>query len=324
MKTQNIFIVLIFLFISFFSCNEKCSTAPVINAGTDTIIFNAESVTLNAKTDAGSGSWKIVSGTDGVLADANSSHSLFSGSINNSYTLVWESTNDCGTSIDTLKIGFQSKLTVDQMVDSLVWIQQSCFRMKGTGVTIYFDPQAIKANSKPADYILITHSHGDHFAPGEIKKIATEKTVIYGPASCKYTGVCKEFITVLPGDIISVLPNLQIKAVAAYNIVRASWHPKAANNVGFVVTLDGVTVYHAGDTERIPEMKDIDCDIALLPLGQTYTMVSVADAAESAKDVKAEVAIPMHYGSAEGTAKDAETFKSLLEGQIKVVIKTRE
>jgi len=259
MKHLNIFFALFFLLITLLSGAEKCSTAPVISAGTDTI-----------------------------------------------------------------QIGFQSKLTVDQMVENLCWIQQSCFMMSGEGVTIYFDPQSIKAGSKPADFILITHNHGDHNSPGEIKKIANENTIIIGSASCKYTGVCKEFITVLPGDIKSVLPNLQIKAVPAYNIVKASLHPKAANNVGFVVTLDGVSVYHAGDTERIPEMKDIDCDVALLPLGQTYTMASVADAAESAKDVKAEVAIPMHYGGAEGKVADADTFKSLLDGQVKVVIKTKE
>jgi L-ascorbate metabolism protein UlaG (beta-lactamase superfamily) len=258
------------------------------------------------------------------MADARSPQTVFSGTLNNNYTLVWESSNDCGTSTDTLKVGFQSKLSVDQMVENLTWIQQSCFRMTGTGVTVYFDPQAIKTGAVPADVIFISHSHGDHFAPAEIKKIATANTLIYGPANCKYTGVCKEFITVLPGDTKSVLPNLQIKAVLAYNVVKTSWHPKAANNVGFVVTLDGVSVYHAGDTERIPEMKEIDCDIALLPLGQTYTMVSVADAAESAKDVKAEVAIPMHFGTAEGTLNDANNFKSLLEGQVRVVIKTKE
>lgn len=324
MRHQNIFIVLIFIAISLFSCTEKCSTAPVITAGTDTIIFNAESVTLNAKTDAETGLWKIISGDEGVLADANAAQTVFSGSLNNSYTLVWESSNDCGTSTDTLNVGFQSKLSVDQMVDSLVWIQQSCFRMKGKGVTVYFDPQAIKVNSKIADVIFISHNHSDHFAPAEIKKIANENTLIYGPANCKYNGVCKEFIPVLPGDTKIIFPNLKFKAVASYNIVKTSWHPKSANNVGFVVTLDGVTVYQAGDTERIPEMKDIDCDIALLPLGQTYTMVSVNDAAESAKDVKAVVAIPMHFGSAEGTLNDANTFKTLLEGQVKVVIKTRE
>ena len=217
-------------------------------------------------------------------------------------------------------MGMWSKLSVDQMVENLDWIQQSCFRMSGEGVTIYIDPNAIKANSKPADYIFITHGDDDHFSPAEIKKIATSNTLVYGSANCKYTGICKEFITVLPGEAVSILPNLSIQTIPAYN----SKHPKALQGLGYVINLDGVKVYHAGDTERTPEMKTIDCDIALLPLGQTYTMASVSEAAESAKDVKAEVAIPMHFGLWEGKTSDAETFKSLLEGQIKVVVKTRE
>jgi L-ascorbate metabolism protein UlaG (beta-lactamase superfamily) len=90
--------------------------------------------------------------------------------------------------------------------------------------------------------------------------------------------------------------------------------------VGYIVEIDGVKVYHAGDTERIPEMKNIDCDIALLPLGQTYTMNSVEEAAEAALDTGAEVAIPIHYGMYEGTKEDAEKFKELLDGKMKVVI----
>jgi len=323
MKTQNIFIIPFLLTVAFFSCTEKCTTAPVINAGADTILFNAESVSLNATTDADSGLWKIISGTDGVLADAHSAKSVFSGSLNNSYSLVWESSNDCGTSTDTVKVDFQSKVSVDQMVENMHWIQQSCFRIDGANATIYTDPQAIKANSKMADLILVSHSHGDHFSAGEIKKICNENTIVMGPADCKYSGTCKEFITILPGETRDLGGNVIVKAVPAYNIKKSA-HSKNSKWVGFVVTVDGVTFYHAGDTERIPEMKEFDCDIALLPLGQSYTMVSVADAAESAKDVKAEVAIPMHYGYAEGTAKDAETFKTLLEGIIKVVIKTKE
>jgi L-ascorbate metabolism protein UlaG (beta-lactamase superfamily) len=323
MKTQNIFILILFFTIAFFSCTEKCTTAPVISAGNDTIIFNAESITLNAKTDADSGLWKIISGDEGVLADAHSSKSVFSGSINNKYKLLWESSNDCGTSTDTMNVGFQSHVTVDQMVENIHWIQQSCFRIDGLSKTVYTDPQAIKANSKIADLIVITHSHGDHFSAVDIKRICNENTIVMGPADCKYTGTCKEFITILPGETRDLGGNLIVKAVPAYNIVK-TMHPKSNKWVGYVVTIDGVTFYHAGDTERIPEMKDIDCDIAMLPLGQVYTMVSVADAAESAKDVKAEVAIPMHYGSAEGKAADADTFKSLLDGQIKVVIKTKE
>jgi len=307
MRIQILPSILFFFVVALSSCNEKCTNPPVVKAGNDTIVYNA-----------------ITSGEGGVLEDATLNNSKFTGLMNHDYSLAWKSENDCGVSISTQNVSFKSIYTVNQMVDSLVWITNSCFRMKGTGVTVYIDPQGIKAGTKMADVILITHSHGDHFSTADIKRIANENTLIYGPASCKYSGVCKEFITVLPGDSKSILPNLQIKAVSAYNIVRTSLHPKSANNVGFVVTLDGVSVYHAGDTERIPEMKEIDCDIALLPLGQTYTMVSLADAAESAKDVKAEVAIPMHFGGGEGTANDANTFKTLLDGQINVVIKTKE
>jgi L-ascorbate metabolism protein UlaG (beta-lactamase superfamily) len=324
MKLQNILIVIILLGVLLYSCTEKCSTAPVINAGTDTIVYNATSLTLNAKTEAESGLWKLIMGSDGVLSDVNSKQTVFSGSLNNSYTLVWESTNDCGTSTDTLKVEFQSHRSVDQMIDQIVWTFQSGFRINGTCATIYFDPVTIKENSKPADVILISHPHGDHFSPADIKKIANENTVVIGPADCKYSGICKEYISILPGETKNLSKNISVRAVPAYNIVKSTWHPKKSNWVGFVVTIDGVSIYHAGDTERVPEMKDFDCDIALLPLGQTYTMTSVADAAESAKDVKAEVAIPMHYGYAEGKASDAELFKTLLEGQVKVVVKTKE
>jgi L-ascorbate metabolism protein UlaG (beta-lactamase superfamily) len=323
MKQQNIFIVLIFLSAGIFSCAEKCSTAPVINAGRDTIVFNAESITLNAKTDAESGLWKIISGNDGVLANANSPQSVFSGSLNSSYSLVWESSNDCGTSTDTLKVGFQSHLTVDQMVEKIFWTTNSSFRVEASRAKFYFDPQGIKT-SNPVNFVFVTHSHSDHNSKADIQKLSDANTIVVGPADCKFTGTCKEFISILPGETKDLGDNITVKAVPAYNIVKSSNHPKTKNWVGFIVTIDGVSIYHAGDTERIPEMKEIDCDIALLPLGQTYTMVSVADAAESAKDVKAEVAIPMHYPNNEGKLSDADTFKSLLEGKVKVVIKTRE
>jgi L-ascorbate metabolism protein UlaG (beta-lactamase superfamily) len=94
--------------------------------------------------------------------------------------------------------------------------------------------------------------------------------------------------------------------------------------VGYIVKVEGVRIYHAGDTERIPEMKKITADIILVPLGQTYTMNSVKDAADSAIDVKASIAIPMHYGQYEGKDSDAVKFAELLKGKIKVIIKERE
>jgi L-ascorbate metabolism protein UlaG (beta-lactamase superfamily) len=320
MKTQNLLSLLFFISVVLSSCGEKCVNAPVILAGNDTIIYNTESITLKASTDADAGHWTIVSGDQGVLEEATSPKTLFSGALNNSYTLVWSSENKCGISTDTIKVSFLSQYTVTQMVDSIVWIQQSCFRIKGAQLTVYTDPQAIKTGAPMADVILITHSDGDHFSVADIKKIANEKTVVYGPADCKYTGTCKEFITVKPGDSKNINPGFSFKAVSAYN----SKHPQANNFVGYVFTLNGVIIYHAGDTKRIPEMKDITCNIAMMPLGQTYTMSSVQEAVDAVKDVKASVAIPMHYGLYEGKASDAVLFSDLLAGFAEVVIKTRE
>jgi L-ascorbate metabolism protein UlaG (beta-lactamase superfamily) len=114
--------------------------------------------------------------------------------------------------------------------------------------------------------------------------------------------------------------NIQIEAVPAYNIVKTNYHPKEKKYVGYIITVEGVRIYHAGDTERIPEMKEFTCDIVLLPLGQTYTMNTVEEAAEAALDVKAKFAIPIHYGMYEGKMEDAIKFAELLKDKIQVVI----
>ncbi|MGC8824880.1 MAG: MBL fold metallo-hydrolase [Bacteroidales bacterium] len=213
--------------------------------------------------------------------------------------------------------------TAQNIADSLHWIKQSCFKIQVLGKTIYFDPLGIN-NTDSADFILITHPHGDHFSPADIAKISTAKTKIYGPKECRYTGTCKEFVEVAPGQTIELAPNISITTVPAYNVVKTNFHPKEKQWVGYLLKLGNIVVYHAGDTERIPEMKNFTANIALLPLGQTYTMNSVEEAADAARDVKAEIAIPMHWGAYEGTAADAQKFKSLLEKEMVVIIKTTE
>ena len=103
-----------------------------------------------------------------------------------------------------------------------------------------------------------------------------------------------------------------IQTVPAYNIVK-NFHKKESDYLGYIINFDGIKVYHTGDTERISEMKEVDCDIILLPLGQTYTMNSVEEAAEAVKDTKAIIAIPIHYGLYEGTLEDALKFMAILE-----------
>jgi L-ascorbate metabolism protein UlaG (beta-lactamase superfamily) len=211
---------------------------------------------------------------------------------------------------------------INSLVKNIHWIEQSCFKIDGFKCKIYTDPLSIK-QTDVANIILVSHNHGDHFSPADIDKITGRNTILIAPADCEYTGKAKR-ISLKPGEEYIANKCVKIKAVPAYNITKTQYHPQSNNWVGYLITINGVTIYHAGDTERIPEMKDINCDIAMLPLGQTYTMNSLSDAVESAKDVKAKVAIPMHFNFYEGTLEDAQSFKELLKGSVKVVIKTKE
>lgn len=300
----------------------NCTLAPVVSVGNDTTVFNSTSLNLNAITKADSGRWTILSGTDGIIENPTLSNSQFTGTLNSSYQLKWISYNACGNNSDTMEVKFKSEKSPNEMVNNLHWLGQADFRIETAGSVIYID-HTKNVVDKPADVVLITHSHGDHFSTSAIAKVATQNTIVIGPADCKYNGICKEFITLLPGEEYAVNEFINIKAVNAYNVVKSN-HSKSKNWVGYLISSEGVTTYHAGDTERIPEMKNFTCDIALMPLGQTYTMNSVDEAVEATKDVQAKIAIPMHYGLYEGKAEDATSYKAKLEGITEVIIKTIE
>ncbi|RPH31671.1 MAG: MBL fold metallo-hydrolase [Bacteroidales bacterium] len=210
---------------------------------------------------------------------------------------------------------------IEALADSIQWFGQASVKIQYLGKTIYIDPFNLK-ESDQADLILITHPHFDHYSEEDIKKIATPETVIFCPTelveSANKLGVAKVYGVVAGFE--TEWKGISIKAVPAYNIVKFDKHPKERGWVGFILTLGHIRIYHAGDTERIPEMKHIRCDIILLPLGQTYTMNTVEDAANAALDTNASIAIPIHYGLYEGKRQDAEQFKSLLMGKIEVII----
>jgi L-ascorbate metabolism protein UlaG (beta-lactamase superfamily) len=195
------------------------------------------------------------------------------------------------------------------------------------GPIIYIDPVLLPATTPAdADFILITHNHGDHQEIASINRVRKPTTVIYSsppgvPAlmsNAALAGVTINAVT--PGQKFTI-GGVEVETVPMYNVVRNS-HPRAMNFVGYVVNVGGVRVYAAGDTERFPEMKTFSTDIALLPLGQTFTMVSVQDAADAALDLRARIAIPYHYGRGEGTVADAATFASLLSGRMQVMANT--
>jgi L-ascorbate metabolism protein UlaG (beta-lactamase superfamily) len=210
---------------------------------------------------------------------------------------------------------------VEALAESIQWFGQAAIKIQYAGKIIYIDPYVLKSNDK-ADLVLITHPHFDHFSEGDIKRVASEETTFYCPNELvdkiknlgydRVIGVAPEFESEWRGIII--------KAVPAYNITKTDKHPKEKKWVGYLLSFGHVTVYHTGDTERIPEMKDINCDIILLPLGHTYTMNSINDAVKTVIDTNASVAIPIHYGMYEGKAEDAENFKKLLEEKVEVII----
>jgi L-ascorbate metabolism protein UlaG (beta-lactamase superfamily) len=203
-------------------------------------------------------------------------------------------------------------------------IAHDTFRIAGSR-RIYVDPFKV-AKSDEADIVLITHEHFDHLSMEDLNKVCTPATTIVASSNCR-KGLAdvkvKEKRFLDPGGKTKV-GDVEIEAVAAYNITKFRepghvFHPKEYGGVGFVVKLDGTTVYHAGDTDHIPEMKSVRCDIALLPVSGTYVMTA-EEAAAAAADVNPKFAVPMHYGAIVGGEEDAKKFKSLVKNCEVVII----
>jgi len=192
---------------------------------------------------------------------------------------------------------------------------QSSFRIAGAGITVYVDPHRMSDMPAKADIVLITHEHFDHMDPDAINAVAKEDTVIVANAPCARQLQGKVEGRLLPIEEGGSLTEkgVSIKAVAGYN----SYHPRGFN-VGFLFKVDDLTIYHGGDTNRVPEMITWGAiDVALIPIGGTYTM-DEEEGAQAVRDMKPIVAIPMHYGYA--TGGDPQKFASLVGEAAQVVI----
>ncbi len=210
------------------------------------------------------------------------------------------------------------------MTDNIRVFKHNSICIESKKGMIYIDPFEMDNSPKDAAYILITHDHYDHFSPEAIEKVANKNTVLVVPEKMKskaaeVAAVVGKIEYVNPGASYEV-EGLQFETVAAYNILKP-FHPKSAGWVGYIISVDGKRIYVAGDTDATKEAKAVNCDIALVPVGGTYTM-DAKKAAELINTIAPEVAIPVHYGLITGTSKNAgEEFSRLVKSPVKVEVR---
>jgi L-ascorbate metabolism protein UlaG (beta-lactamase superfamily) len=194
------------------------------------------------------------------------------------------------------------------MLARFTWFRQAAFRWADEERTIYLDPWGTPRDAPPADLIMITHAHFDHFQPEEIERLSTPATKVVAPHD-----VARE----LGGDVTGVAPGethevagLRFTTVPAYNTREEalSFHPKAKRWVGYVLELQGRTYYHAGDTDHAPELDEVRTDVALVPVGGHYTM-DAEQAGGLVRTIAPQLAVPMHYGFVVGSPSDGERFR---------------
>jgi len=203
-------------------------------------------------------------------------------------------------------------------------IAHDTFRIAGSKV-IYVDPFRVTKNEE-ADIVLISHEHFDHLSLEDLNKVIFPGTSIVASPLCK-DGLknvkVKELHYMDPGGK-HVVGKVEIQGLPAYNLNKfaepgKAFHPKGEKRLGFLIKMDGTTVYHAGDADFIPEMRSIQCDIALLPVSGTYVMTA-EEAADAATAINPKIAVPMHYGAIVGSEADAQKFKSLVKNcQVQII-----
>lgn len=205
--------------------------------------------------------------------------------------------------------------------------EQSSIRIAGSSV-LYFDPFHIDKLILDADVLFLTHGHYDHFSLEDIKKVAVSNTRFVVPAKLareisNLDVDAGRIIVMNPGDEKAVRDRrdnvMKVKAVPAYNKTKP-FHPKSSRWCGYVVEIDDTTIYVAGDTDGLKENESIECDIAFIPIGGTYTM-SYKEAAEFTNRLKPGTVIPIHYGSIVGEKNYGERFEELVDDGITVVRK---
>ena len=204
------------------------------------------------------------------------------------------------------------------MTENITVFTQNSIRIASEAGVIYIDPFQMKDEPHDADFIFITHDHHDHFSPVDIDKAAKPDSLLIIPEGMAGKAGKYKAETVSPGESRNI-NGLEFETVPAYNNLKP-FHPKRNGWVGYIFVTDGKRIYVAGDTDMNADNKKVKCDVALVPIGGTYTM----DASEAAKlvgTIRPETAIPTHYGSLVGKKDDADRFAAMVKPPVKVEIK---
>ena len=207
------------------------------------------------------------------------------------------------------------------MLENVEVLYHSSIKIKDNKI-IYIDPFKIDKDYNDADIVFITHDHFDHYSEEDIDKVINENTTIIIPeellTKILRKGINKNAVITVESNKEYMVQGIKFETIPAYN-TNKTFHPKENYWVGYIITLDGIRYYIAGDTDITEENKKVKCDVAFVSVGGTYTM-NYSEAAELVNIIKPKIAVPIHYGSVVGTKQDATNFIKLLHSSIKGII----
>ena len=207
------------------------------------------------------------------------------------------------------------------MLENIEVLYHSSIRISKNKV-IYIDPFKIDKNYNDADIVFITHDHFDHYSEEDIDKVINENTTIIIPeellTKLLRKGINKNAVITVESNKEYMVHGIKFGTIPAYN-TNKTFHPKENGWVGYIITLDVIRYYIAGDTDITEENRKVKCDVAFVPVGGTYTM-DFKEAAQLIHEIQPKIAVPIHYGSVVGTKQDATDFIELLHPSIKGII----
>ena len=207
------------------------------------------------------------------------------------------------------------------MLKNVEVLYHSSIKIKDNKI-IYIDPFKIDKDYNDADIVFITHDHFDHYSEEDIDKVINENTTIIIPeellTKILRKGINKNAVITVESNKEYMVQGIKFETIPAYN-TNKTFHPKENDWVGYIITLDGIRYYIAGDTDITEENRKVKCDVAFVPVGGTYTM-DFKEVAQLINEIQPKIAVPIHYGSVVGTKQDATDFIKLLHPSIKGII----